>query len=326
MRVSLSRRSFCTGLLASACAPRQGSLTPPQRPLPFELVDLVPEFFAFWDAHGPAAADAFLHDVVAPHPDVYAPNVIGYDDEAGLRARVEAWLPTVEIDTMRAIHERFAPDLLDHATRFMQAFDDFDWDGRVFLLASIDAFNGAGRRVGDRGALLFGLDVIARSTPEQDLAVLMHHELFHMYQAGGAEVLADALWVEGLATLASLELNPGTHDDEALPVSHIHDPKDPQLDAKDRRIVWSRDMPEHTATVGPALLAALDSTSQDDYAAFFLGRSSPAFGGLPVRTGYWYGLQVARRVCADRPVRDVAKVPLPQMRSAVRDAMQSLVG
>lgn len=327
MRVSTTRRSFCTGLLAAfGCAPSPAASHTPAPPgLPFEVVDLVPEFFAFWDAHGVTGVDAFLRELVAEHPEVYAPNVIGYEDDAALRSRIEAWLPTVDIQTMRSIHAAFGPNLHAHAQRFMQAFDDFDWDGRVFFIASVDAFNGAGRRVGDRGALLFGLDVIARSTPEQDLAVLMHHELFHMYQAGGAEVLADALWVEGLATLASIELNPGTSDDDALPVSHIHDPDDPQLDAPERRIVWSRDMPEHAAAVGPELLAALESTSEEDYASFFLGRATPGFGGRPVRTGYWYGLQVARHVCANRSVRDVAKVPLPLMRSAVRDAMRALV-
>ncbi|MCR9163073.1 MAG: hypothetical protein ACE37F_32895 [Nannocystaceae bacterium] len=330
MPARLHRRSFCSGFLAACgCASAPAPATAPAPPapaLPFDVVDLMPAFFAFWDAHGPRATDAFLREVVAEHPEVYAPNVIGYDDGTALRSRVEAWLPRAQVETMRSIHADFGPNLRGHARRFVSAFDDFDWDGRVFLMASIDAFNGASRRVGDRAALLFGLDVIARTSPPQDLAVLMHHELFHMYQASGARVLADALWVEGLATLASIELNPGTSDDEALPQSHLHDPEDPQLDAPARRVVWSRDMPEHAASMGPGLLAALDSSAQDDYATFFLGRASPKLGRRPVRTGYWYGLQVARLVCAERSVRALAKVPLPQMRPAVRDAMQALVG
>jgi len=322
-RVAPTRRSFCAGLLAAGCASRRAS-APPTVSVPFEIVDLVPDFFAFLDAHGRHDVDAFLTEVVAAYPDVYAANVIGYEDADALRQRVEAWLPTVDVPAMRALHARFAPNLHGHAERFMVAFDDFDWDGAVFLIASVDAFNGAGRKVGDRGALLFGLDVIAGAQPPQDLAVLMHHELFHMYQAGGAEVIADALWVEGLATLASIELNPGTSDDAALPPSHLHDPADPQLDAPQRRVVWSRDMPEYADEIGPALLAALDSDDESDYARFFLGRATDDAAGQPVRTAYWYGLQIARHVCGGRSVRAVAHVPPARMRSAVRDAMRAL--
>lgn len=292
----------------------------------------MPSFFAFWDSYGGTseAPARFLEMVVGDSPEVYAPNVLGYaaNDPAALEARVRPWLTQLapHVETMRTLHQRFASNLRSHNARFMAAFEDFDWDGQVFLMASVDAFNGAGRRVGDRGALLFGLDVIARATPEQDLAVLMHHELFHMTQAPRGDALADALWVEGLATLASIELNPGTSDDAALPLSHIHDPRDPQLDAPQRRVVWSRDLRDHEASLGPELLAVLDSTDPADYATFFLGRAGDALGARPVRAGYWYGLHVARAVCDGRSVRHLMHTPPQTLRPAIREALEALVG
>ncbi len=328
-----ARRSFCLGLAAAACAPALASSAPGGATAPFEVVDLMPEFFSFWaEAEHESAAEAatrFIATIVAAHPDVYAPNVLGYDPEQpdALRRRLEPWLQTMvsRIDIMRRLHTAFASDLEAHSARFMAAFDDFDWNGRVFILASVDAFNGAGRKVGDRGALLFGLDVIARSTPEARLDVLMHHELFHMFQAPRGPSLSDALWVEGLATLASLELNPGATDDQALPISHWHDPRDPQLDVPARRVDWDRDMPGHVAGLGEELLAALSLEDEDAYAQFFLGRASEALGARPVRTGYWFGLQVAREVCGSASVRAFAKRDPATLATRIEAALRSVI-
>jgi len=289
-----------SGALAGAHALGCGAVPldgdePPRGEPEIEVVDLVPEFLRFWDAHAEAEdaalRAAFVERIVAPHPTLYVDSVIGPPGRGDpeFDGRVEAWLDWLRDATpaMRRLHAAFAADLDDAKRRFIEALPDFDWRGRVYLFASVDAFNGAGRMVAGDPALLFGLDVIARLQADANLAVLFHHELFHMYQAQAQTYLAEAMWVEGLATYASLALNPGATDAEALPVSHVHDPDDPQLAAPERAVSLAEVMPGLVGELGPMLRERLRSSeqsgSEDDYAIFFLGRAAPALGHRPVR-------------------------------------------
>lgn len=298
-----------------------------------EIVDLLPDFFAFFDAHRDATdaglAAAFVAQMVGARPEVYAARVIGEagagDD--GFAARVEAWIPWLrEVEpTMRRLHADFTRDLDAARARFVEALPDFDWRGKVYLFASVDAFNGAGRMVAGEPALLFGLDVIARLQADANLTVLFHHELFHMYQAQAETYLAEAMWVEGLATYASLALNPGATDADALPVSHVHDPDDPQLAVPERAVSLAEVMPALVPELGPMLRARLRSSEasghEDDYPMFFLGRAAPSLGPRPVRSAYWFGLQIVRRVQRGRSLRELAAIEpatlIPEMERAL---------
>jgi hypothetical protein len=243
---------------------------------------------------------------------VYAPNVLRLEasDPEALVKRVDQWLPKLPaIDAdMRRLHKRFVDQLAQGTSAFMAALPDFTWAGNVYLFASIDSFNGGGRKVGSDPALLFGLDVIARSQPTANLTVLVHHELYHFYQASGGDVVAHSLWVEGLATYASMVLNPQASEDDALPISHLHDSKDPQLDAPERRVSLAKEMPTRAAILGPLLLAALDSQDPAVYSDFFLGRASVRAHGQPVRSGYWFGLQLVRRLAKGRSLQALARI------------------
>jgi len=211
---------------------------------------------------------------------------------------------------MRRLHRVFTSELNASRARFVEALPDFEWDGSIFLFASIDAFNGAGRMVDGEPALLFGLDVIARLQADADPAVLFHHELFHMYQAQAETYLGEGMWVEGLATYASLSLNTGATDEQALPVSHLHDPADPQLAAPERAVSLAEAMPDWVSELGPMLRERLRSSENsgdpDDYAMFFLGRAAPGLGARPVRSAYWFGLQIVRRLAAGRSLQALA--------------------
>jgi hypothetical protein len=55
-------------------------------------------------------------------------------------------------------------------------------------------------------------------------------------------------------------------------------------------------------------VACLRSKADDDYADFFLGRATPRMDGQPVRSGYWFGLEVARRIAAGKDLRTMASV------------------
>ena len=308
-----------------AAAPAGGAPASKGPRAPFRVVDLMPELFAYCrEAEGLSPADAralFVRRIVGTHADVYTPRVLRLpaDKPDALEQRIDAWLPTVPalLDGMRRIHDTFVAELEVSTARFLAAFPDFDWSGDLYLIPSLDSFNGAARLVGGKPALLFGLDVIAKSQPNAKLSVLMHHELFHFYQESTTDFVASSLWIEGLATYASLALDPRATVDDALPFSHIHRADDPQLDAPSRRVLLSQEMPSRVATLGPRLLAALRSKADDDYADFFLGRATPRMEGQPVRSGYWFGLELARRIAAGKDLRELAAVRpsalLPEM-------------
>jgi hypothetical protein len=339
--ISLGRRQWIAGSLActlgcsSSPAPTRGTASrepgPPKAP--FRVVDLMPAFWAFWEKAKASSIEAqraaFIAEVAERHPDVYAPNVLRLDaeDPGALAKRLDQWLPklpAIEAD-MRRLHKSFVEQLGQGTAAFMRALPDFSWAGNVYLFASIDSFNGGGRKVGNDPALLFGLDVIARSQPTANLTVLVHHELYHFYQASGGDVVAHSLWVEGLATHASMVLNPRATEDDALPISHLHDSKDPQLDAPERRISLAKEMPARVAALGSPLLAALDSKDPGVYSDFFLGRASERAHGEPVRSGYWFGLQLVRRLARGRSLQALARIEPASIVDELRAELTAMV-
>jgi hypothetical protein len=341
----MDRRAFVVTLLALpvACV-RRGAAAPaePATPgdVPFVVVDAMPELFAFWSRAQrlPLAEQVarFRREVVVARPSLYAPHVLGLPEagfDAALDARLATWLPTLgaKAGAMRALDDDFRRDLGAAVARFRRALPSFAWGGTCYLFGSVDAMNGGTREVDGKTALLFGLDAIVGDAASMPLPVLFAHELFHVHHGAvrppptGDRCLHDALWAEGLATYASLAIVPGTTDAQALPASHRHDPAHPARDIPERRVVLSEVMPGHVATLGPALLAALDSSDDDAYATFFLGRAPASLGERPVRSGYWFGLEVVRAVARGRSLEELARLSGAPLRAEVGGSLAALV-
>jgi hypothetical protein len=287
-------------------AARPASAPAQERAAPFEIVDAMPSFWAFWEGAQGQSADvafeAFEREVIARYPELYTPAVLGLgDEEHALRARFDAWwaeLPP-RIPRLREISEALPGQLTVAAARFIEALPAFQWDGRCYLFASLDAFNGAGRMIGGAPQLAFGLDVIARGGPSMPGPVLFTHELFHFHQRQPEQnLIAAGVWFEGLAVHASRVLNPGATLDQVLPEQHLHDPSNPQLMNPARALSAEHDLPRWEAELARMILGALESSSEEDYATFFLGRASDALGERPVRSAYYFGLRTAERLAA----------------------------
>jgi hypothetical protein len=331
----MHRRAFLLGSLAVAC----GAPARPGRVVggaPFRVIDTMPAFWAYWDEARTLAIDdavaLFDRTLRRAHPEIYAPSVLqlpveGFDAALAQRVRelVER-MPRIEA-ALRAVDARAREALDEGVARFVRAIPDFDWDGDCYLMVSLDAFNGAGRLVRDRAALLFGLDVIADRQPDADPLLLVHHELYHFYQHGPPEppTLSDMLWIEGLATYASLALNPGARVRDALPFSHLHDPSNPRLDDPERRIDFERDMPRYRAELGAMLLERLGSSESEDYQAFFLGRAGDRLGERPVRSAYYFGLRVVERLARGRTLVELGALDPLTQRDAISEALRSIV-
>lgn len=299
----------------------------------------MPTFFAFWDRAAGLPLDEqvarFESDVVAAWPALYAPNVLGLrgDVRAVLRQRIAAWLPTLPpvMDQLRVLHARFANDVDAATSRLATALPDFSWQGACYAFASIDGMNGGVRDVDGKASLVFGLDVVAKNPTAMPLPVLFAHELFHVHHAAVmvsppvSMCIADALWSEGLATFASTLLVPGTSDGQALPMSHLHDPAQPALDAPERRVALDDVMPALASSLGGELRASLLSEDGDVYSTFFLGRAGSALGRRPVRSGYWFGLAVARRLARDRTLAELSRLSSAELRGKIGLALDDVI-
>jgi hypothetical protein len=289
------------------------------------VLDATPEFFRFWSAAAgkpePERVRLFLDTVVAAHPELFTPDVLGKAGVSGgsgdtdPQAIVAAYLRDVApfVARMQVIAGTIHRDLNDSARAFTKTFPDYAAATPVYFTVSMFSFDGGTRMVRDRIALLFGIDGIARyHGPDDNPRVLIDHELFHQYHAQIAPELAAedvplwvSLWEEGLATYVSEQMNPGTSDAQVL--------MSPTLAAQVAPI-----LPVVTAE----LLANFESKDKAEYAAFFYGRNGRS--DIPARCGYYVGLLVARRLAAGRSPQQLAALRGPALEAAVRGALEQL--
>ncbi|MCW4453748.1 hypothetical protein OK348_02920 [Flavobacterium sp. MXW15] len=310
-----TRRSFLLAALAGAAlrlpVARAASGSQPREA---GYVDLMPDF---WEAYARAegAADrvqALQDSFFAPHHAIYA--------AAGLKPRAERiarWLP--DFDAMAADVRRIVGDFpavyAAHATRFADAFPDFDrTHAPIYLLPALFAFDGHLEPGGEQLPLFIGADGLVRyHGASPDLAVFLDHESFHLYQSQVApEVMLDPtppvyamLWTEGVATYVSERLNP----DAALLHVLLDDARLAEADAATRR------------ELAAAILAALDSTREADALRFF---SAGATGAWPARGGYLIGLEVARRIGRELPLAQLPRLQGSALRERLARELATL--
>jgi len=289
------------------------------------VLDTTPAFFRFWSAAAgkpePERVRLFLDTVVAAHPELFTPDVLGKAAVSGgaadtdPQAIVAAYLRDVAplVARMQVISDSIHRDLNDYARDFTKTFPDYAAVTPVYFTVSMFSFDGGTRMVRDRIALLFGIDGIARyHEPDDNPRVLIDHELFHQYHAQIAPELAAedvplwvSLWEEGLATYVSEQMNPGTSDAQALMSATLAAQVQPIL-----------------PVVTGELLANFESKDKAEYAAFFYGRNGRS--DLPARCGYYVGLLVAQRLAAGRSLQQLAALRGPALEAAVRGALEQL--
>ncbi|MFO0565208.1 MAG: hypothetical protein U0263_06075 [Polyangiaceae bacterium] len=311
-RAARSVVALTLGLLG-ACTNAPAPVTPrpaepkPARSASYRVVDATGPFFEFWQRHEKSSPDArlagFRELVIARHPELFRDDVVGKDPTISdeLPARLPPWLASLDLrfDAMRALADSVKRDLPRFDQSFQQAFPDMRWDGAVFFTVSIDAFDGAVRKVDGKTALLFGIDKIALlHGKDANLAALFHHELFHLHhptlcalpepKPEGPNGLWPPLWTEGLAVYVSQRLNPKATLGELTLSAEL-------VRATDERM----------ALIAGELLQKLDDAREEDFRDFFLGAGQRP--EIPKRSAYYVGYRVAaslaRQMSFDRLVR-----------------------
>jgi len=286
------------------------ALAVPPPASPCSATDLMPAFWTYRDESKalplPDQERLFEERVMKPNAAVYA----GVFDKAPkpvaqiVSASLEK-LPGLEVD-LRELSETLGGKLPGQIARFREAFPKFRCDTSVYFLYSAGAFDGATRPVSGKDALMFGLDVIAKL--KEPLPPLFAHELFHVYHA---ERVPDApekfywqMWEEGLASYVSHRLNPG------VPLSQVCClPKAEPIDAARAKVV-------------SGALERLDSSKDDDYARYFLGRDEAL--DIPPRSGYLLGYRIAEEAGRTRTLEQLAELKPESVRELVKAGLERM--
>ena len=321
-------RHATAALLASTlggCQPKTRTESPPTAEAQtLQIVDATPEYLALLREGGEAPfeqeAQAFLSSVVEPHAELYSAEVIGFDEARApgdaLGLILPQYLPHAyaQTDRIQSVLETLVLELPEHRQSFEQAFGKFSKPTTIYLTSSLGSFDGGTRMIEGEPALLFGVDGIAFfHPPENDLAPLIHHELFHVHhgiqlELAGAEpsetTLGQMLWAEGLATFVSHELNPDASWSEVL----LSDTMIQQSDAR---------LPE----LARELADNLTSTDESLVSDYFVGGSGDR---VPDRCGYYIGMRVAERLRQRHSLIQLATLHGAELDTEIETALRAL--
>jgi hypothetical protein len=261
---------------------------------------------------------AYRSRIVEPNVALFAPEVLG-PFEAGelrramLRSLADARRPE-RPRTMRDVERALALAM----TSFTRTFPDFRCNFPIYLMDSLGRFDGAGRQVGGRPALVLGIDQITREAKYLPLRLFLAHELFHRYHgatsgfsddAGEHQPIWRTLWAEGLATYASFRMTPGANIDSALIAP-------PRLAEKARPFVprIARDLLEH-----------LERSDHGVYTAYFTyGGGEAVRRGLPWRTGYYVGFLVAQDLARHHSLPALARLSGDALEREIETSLRRL--
>jgi hypothetical protein len=261
---------------------------------------------------------AYRQRIIAPNEALFEESVLGPFSGKGLDAAIVRSLSDAR-DPGRARALRELRRALPARIRsFQAAVPEFRCDFPIYLMDSLGRFDGAGRQVGGKPALVLGVDQIARERALLPLELFLAHELFHRHHGrasgfsddpGEHQAIWRTLWAEGLATYASFRLTPGSSVDQAL--------------IAPARL--SEEAGQFVPEIAADLLRHSAQADHETYEAYFtFGSEEARSRGLPYRSGYYVGFLIARELGRHRSVSALARLKGPALRHAVETELYRL--
>jgi hypothetical protein len=281
------------------------------------LIDLTDDFTRIYDR------DAKLPDEqrVSRFKQEFAQLLPGFYDEKRLEVSAEKYhahllkqfksFPEKRAGVERVSRE-FATSLAPALRSFEAEFGPMTGYPPVYLVYSMNEFDGGTRDLPEGTRLLFGADVIDRIYKTVPIQPFFHHELFHLMHNRTfkeCDQLWCAVWTEGLATYAAATLNPGS-DDAALLLTSPR-PLRPAVEANKTEAVC-------------AVVARLDSTSNEDYRPLFQGGNDGLSPALPARFGYYVGYLVAQDLARTRSLKQLAALGHDEIRPLLEQSLRGM--
>ncbi|MCZ7438434.1 hypothetical protein O7598_18645 [Micromonospora sp. WMMC241] len=184
------------------------------------------------------------------------------------------------------------------------------------VLVGLHRANGWADDLDGRYALFLAVEQL---DPPEDVRLLVQHESAHVIHDRRAGIrdwpehgVAKNLFVEGLATQVTAELDSGRPDEAYL------------WFGRPGHRSWLDECRRRWPAILDRVRADLDATDPDHHAAYFLKRDSPLRGDLPPRCGYLIGLAAVRRLRERHDLPELAGWPLPRVRAEMAAVLADL--
>jgi hypothetical protein len=288
-----------------------------------EIYTVMPAFWSVMEAADSRAA-RFRLEVIEPNGGLYGPVV-----SPGADFSIDEYLSQLDplLPVMREVDARMHTEIVA-ALRQMYARVGDPARMTIYIAPSLFTSNGQVRVVDDHPVVMFGVDVQAYAELEllpaasrYDMRAYIAHELFHAHHYGvngemrrAANTLFDTthpaplylnLWIEGLATCASMSMDG---------------------DGSIERVLMSERLPRELPPLLPALAremaAKLDSRRVEDTRDFFW------MGGerkdIPPRSAYGVGALVADDILKRKSLAAALQLSGEKLRGEVGAAMSRL--
>lgn|GEM_PF-678932 len=283
---------------------------------PYVFVDLTNDFADFHDSSGNLSGmdrvSAFKHFFSQRFPGFYDARRIPYFSEDEYDDSI--LLALKQFPQRRAALEAraasFAEQLGTAFQSFEKAFPDIRPIGTIYMLYSMNEFDGGVRSINGQDYLVFGIDVMDRVHDFEDETPFFHHELFHVYHAqyfAPCDALWCSLWSEGLAVAVAQSLNPNASDAQLLLTAPR--PLRAAVDANAEEAVC-------------AISGHFDVTDDEIYGSVF--GSGQWSDTLPPRFGYYLGLRLVHEAMKFAPISTLAMLPVDDAKLIVENSLCQL--
>jgi membrane dipeptidase len=328
---AFSRAEAVAARLRRSRAPSLMTFSASNRAADYQVIDLMPRFWAVWDstAGAPAAerTRAVRAQVIAPNAGFYR-QVIGDPDDR----RLEKYLTDIA---------PLAPAIRRSGAQLVQAigpvwdqlrglFPDLTPGVRIFVAPSLYTSNGQVRYLDYSLNDMLGPDVQAYVEEEVDSGRPLdpswgiRHELVHyhhervnpeiaaaartFFQPGAHSALYYNLWSEGLATYVTKLLSPN------VPLKEVLGPGLDPIEGQRLLPVLAREF-----------LAKMESTSETDLKDLFY-LASDRRADLPARSAYYVGFRVAQALAERYSLTELIRLSGTPLREAIREVLAGWAG
>ena len=302
----------------------------------YQVINLGPSFSLFWQK---AKGLTFREQIKIWNSIVEEPNQSFYDGMVWQKSTNPKW----EERKLRLLKDSFAnypvlyPKIIadfDHFNstlktqidKFHSYFPDSEFNLPIYA-APTASFNGKGGEGGDSAGkpgqtvLAFGIDMSVALKNDPD--VLYSHELFHIYHTSAIGLneeiftksgrLSLPLWLEGLATYVSQQMNPTASSEAILMDSSLS--KLSRDDVRSLSRLFLNDVEQK----------AFDVSQPGIYKKWFA--IDPAFKlptHYPMRSGYFLGLNVVTELAKTHSLAEMVHWHVTEIHSNVKTALFAL--
>lgn len=305
---------------------REREASPPS----YQIINLGPNLDRFWER---ANGKPFDQQLAIWTEVVEKPNQDLYDSLVYSKQFVEDWeerrlkrlrrffekLPQ-EYPSYRKLFADFNATVDEQIRRYAGRFPDAQFTGKIFAVPGA-SFNGKSAELSQtrEKVLAFGIDVLHELKDDTD--VLYSHELFHIYHSNklGSDgkvwdekaKLTTPLWMEGLATYVSKEMNPDRLDEKIFMSAEL-----PKVSEEDVR--WmAQEFLKH------ADAKSFDVGKPEQSQVWFVFGQTPR-KDVPTRAGYLLGYRVVAKLATAYSTYEMSGWDFDRLHREVKATLRTL--